>query len=472
MRKVETEVCYDIIGDIHGHADALEALLEALGYVYERGAYRHPEGRRAIFVGDFIDRGPEIPRCLEIVQAMWYHDTALAVLGNHEVNALAYHSLGADGKPLRAHTERARKQHAGTLEQFADSPLDWQRALAWFELLPVFLELDGLIVVHAAWDRRLPYFLPGGRVNREMLADMQGQRVSPAAKLLKRAVAGQEVKLPEGSCFTDSKGVEHPDIRVAWWKNLHGATYAGALFPPGGVAPKVRIGGFHGVETGRYHKQQKPVFFGHYWLNPEVHTLAPVESNICCVDYSVARDGILVAYRWDGEQVLSADKFVTVDSKATPSKRAKLKKPDFSDTGEVMRRRPKEYPCSFHEAYTAGEYASGMRYWQEGAVQGEPDPELLKSYSLEGYDENMTSARAVAEEWLGGALKVAKLIDNADCDKKQREGCWGHKTHQDAWRIYYEHIDEHLMAARSERPFLLVDKGTLEVLGRGIERGD
>ena len=48
---------YDIIGDVHGQAGKLEALLEAMGYRNHSGAYRHPS-RKAIFVGDFVDRGP------------------------------------------------------------------------------------------------------------------------------------------------------------------------------------------------------------------------------------------------------------------------------------------------------------------------------------------------------------------------------------------------------------------------------
>ena len=45
-------MAYDIIGDIHGQADKLEALLRTLGYRDTAGAWRHPE-RQAIFVGDF-----------------------------------------------------------------------------------------------------------------------------------------------------------------------------------------------------------------------------------------------------------------------------------------------------------------------------------------------------------------------------------------------------------------------------------
>jgi hypothetical protein len=44
-----------IIGDIHGHADALERLIATLGYSRQQGVYRHPE-RQAIFLGDFIAR--------------------------------------------------------------------------------------------------------------------------------------------------------------------------------------------------------------------------------------------------------------------------------------------------------------------------------------------------------------------------------------------------------------------------------
>ena len=58
---------YDLIGDIHGHADALQKLLRELGYAKQKGIYRHPD-RQAIFFGDFIDRGPRIRETLEIVR--------------------------------------------------------------------------------------------------------------------------------------------------------------------------------------------------------------------------------------------------------------------------------------------------------------------------------------------------------------------------------------------------------------------
>ena len=52
----ETLQGYDVIGDVHGHLDALEGLLARLDYARVDGTWRHPS-RQAVFVGDLIDRG-------------------------------------------------------------------------------------------------------------------------------------------------------------------------------------------------------------------------------------------------------------------------------------------------------------------------------------------------------------------------------------------------------------------------------
>ena len=71
---------HDLIGDVHGHAEELVALLGRLGYRQSRGAWRHPS-RLAVFVGDFLDRGPRILETLRLVRAMLEAGSALAVLG-------------------------------------------------------------------------------------------------------------------------------------------------------------------------------------------------------------------------------------------------------------------------------------------------------------------------------------------------------------------------------------------------------
>jgi hypothetical protein len=68
----------------------------------------------------------------------------------------------------------------------------------------------------------------------------------------------------------------------------------------------------HGDHLVEYSRDNVPVFLGHYWMEGDP---SPLATNIACVDFSVAKPGgKLVAYRWDGEKVLSSDKFVTAES--------------------------------------------------------------------------------------------------------------------------------------------------------------
>lgn len=88
---------FDIIGDVHGCCDELEKLLEELGYqpnvnptnsVVQMPTYSHPTGRRAIFVGDLVDRGPRILESLALVRNMVVAGTALCVPGNHDMKLM------------------------------------------------------------------------------------------------------------------------------------------------------------------------------------------------------------------------------------------------------------------------------------------------------------------------------------------------------------------------------------------------
>jgi len=76
---------FDVLGDVHGCCDELERLLGELGYVRSEGAYSHPEGRKAIFVGDLVDRGPRIVDSVRLVKAMVEAGSALCVPGNHDM---------------------------------------------------------------------------------------------------------------------------------------------------------------------------------------------------------------------------------------------------------------------------------------------------------------------------------------------------------------------------------------------------
>ena len=118
---------FDVIGDVHGCRAELEQLLTELGYILEHDAAgrpaggRHPDGRRAIFVGDLVDRGPDTPGVLRLVMGMVAAGTAFCVAGNHEVkllkalrgkNVKRNHGLDASMEQLEGETEEFRAQAA------------------------------------------------------------------------------------------------------------------------------------------------------------------------------------------------------------------------------------------------------------------------------------------------------------------------------------------------------------------------
>lgn len=142
---------YDIIGDIHGYATKLKDLLTKLHYTESASGWIHT-ARKIIFVGDYIDRGPEIRETLQIIKTMVDNGNAYALMGNHEYNALAYHTKLEDGSYLRKHNKNHTHQHQETMDQFQHLPEEWNSWLQWFYTLPVFLELPGLRAVHACWD--------------------------------------------------------------------------------------------------------------------------------------------------------------------------------------------------------------------------------------------------------------------------------------------------------------------------------
>jgi hypothetical protein len=150
---------YDLIGDIHGHSKPLVELLDKLDYEVVDGVYRHPE-RQVIFLGDFIDRGPDQRGVIDIVRPMIDNGSALSVMGNHEFNAIAWFTPDPDapGKYLREHSDKNRKQTRAFLAAYGGAD-DYADLIEWFRTLPMWLDLPGLRVVHACWDDSLMRFL-------------------------------------------------------------------------------------------------------------------------------------------------------------------------------------------------------------------------------------------------------------------------------------------------------------------------
>lgn len=304
---------YDLIGDIHGHADELVQLLKLLGYEKIRGVCRHPD-RKVIFLGDFIDRGPQIRWVLEIVRPMVEAGHALAVMGNHELNALAYHTEDQDspGEFLRRRNLKNEKQHRATLDQLPSSEL--QSYLDWFRSLPMWLDLDGLRVVHACWDERAMSQIADAQKNHNGItteflhsASRKGKPLfAPVEVILK----GKEAKLPDGATFKDKDGHVRTEIRTRWYLAPDGHSYRTYALQTDEINCGLELHETVIAAAAPYPADAKPVFVGHYWLSAEQPTV--LADNVACLDYSVAKGGFLCAYRWNGEQKLSNKNFVRV----------------------------------------------------------------------------------------------------------------------------------------------------------------
>lgn len=300
---------YDIIGDIHGYCSKLKELLIKLDYTEFEGAWKHPE-RKAIFVGDYIDRGPEIRETLQLVRKMVEADAAIAIMGNHEYNAVAFATLAADGSYLRSHNAVHKKQHQETLDQFVNYPDDWQSYLEWFYTLPLFLDLGELRIVHACWDEEHIEWLKSKNyftLNDELLLASH-QKDSLSYKVINDTLKGKECNIPEKFTWHDKDGHPRKTNRIKWWVNSNSNSYGEFLFncPQSILDEKIPAN----LKFNIYSKEAPPVFFGHYWLEDKFPVIQA--ENVICLDYSVAKNGALVAYRWNGEEIIDSKHFVAV----------------------------------------------------------------------------------------------------------------------------------------------------------------
>ncbi|MGO8855600.1 MAG: metallophosphoesterase [Steroidobacteraceae bacterium] len=342
---------FDVIGDVHGQYDKLVSLLSHLGYseselpngngngvegnVSPTGreanrsrasgslssserkeartarpikAYRHPE-RTAIFVGDLIDRGPHQVATVDLVQAMVEAGSAKCILGNHEFNSIAWvtEDLDLPGEFLRPRGKPGnRGAHQAFLDEVEGTPRH-EEIIAWFKTLPLWLDLGGVRVVHACWhDQSMevlrPVLGPNHTLTEEAIR-LGSRRDHPVFEAIEVVCKGPEVALPPGLSFNDEAGRVRHAVRVRWWEEGLSTYRKAAIGPADDMAqiPDVPL-----PSDWKGHAYSgPPVLFGHYWFSGEPAVISP---RFACLDYSVAKDGPLVAYRWDGEGELSNDK--------------------------------------------------------------------------------------------------------------------------------------------------------------------
>ncbi|MDA7513506.1 metallophosphoesterase [Akkermansiaceae bacterium] len=312
-----SESTYDLIGDIHGYEEPLRNLLAKLGYQDNGTTYCHPEGRQVIFLGDFIDRGPKIRETLHLVKAMVDAGHALAVMGNHEYNAVCFQTPDGNGDFLRSRIEDGGKnvvQHQATLDAFVGYEEEWNDWIKWFKKLPFSLDLGGLRAVHATWCPSTLEFLANKSLEDPDFLNESAQKGSSEFTAVETVLKGINLPLPAGHAYTDKQGIQRPNIRVRWWEQPYGKSYREVVYPDCESVPEipVKLGPSNAWEG--YPTNDPPVFFGHYWV-PSSSKIGPVSTNAACLDFSVSEaNGKLVAYRWDGEAELNPKKFIPVST--------------------------------------------------------------------------------------------------------------------------------------------------------------
>lgn len=301
----------DFIGDVHGYADQLEELLIKLGYSLKNGEYSH-KSRKVIFVGDYIDRGPKIRETLQIVKSMVENGNAIALLGNHEYNAICFNTKKKEGDFLRKHSIKNITQHFEMIQQFTDYQNEYDSYIEWFKTLPLFYETDNFRVVHACWDNNQIEYLKNNLIDNQLKnnktilqSTIKGTELNIAINTI---LNGKKIKLPNGYEIRTKDGKIRNKIRIKWWASIKNSnTYNDISVETIDNLPNIIIDKL--ILSNNYGKTEKPVFFGHYWLDGKPSLF---NDNICCLDYSIAKKGELVAYRYNFENKLSNEKFISI----------------------------------------------------------------------------------------------------------------------------------------------------------------
>ena len=335
----------DIIGDVHGEADALLALLGRLGCDTSTCTVERP----LVFVGDLIDRGPDSPAVVELVMRLVDAGVAQVVLGNHELNVLFGSHKEGNGWLWGDETDhfQYRVDDAVVTERF-DSVLatDGQRErfLAFFDSLPLVLERDDLRVVHACWHGPSVERLPeedkvaelGNRWAWEIHNDQKSRGLWDKEKAeraefadLKRLDVEPTRDLPNHALAAQERQADHP-IKVLTSGREERVPFENIFF----VGGKWRF--VRRFDWWNHYEDDPAVVVGHYWRRranawvegkPDpwhteaFHDWTGPKRNVFCVDYSVGRrfmerargktgdfEGGLAALRWPERELVFSDR--------------------------------------------------------------------------------------------------------------------------------------------------------------------
>jgi hypothetical protein len=293
----------DFVADIHGEIDALRLLLERMGYDESDGS--HPEGRRLVFLGDLVDRGPDSPEVVKIVRRMIEAGNAQAVMGNHELNILLNKQKKNNGWFMGHEDSKDEKPvDEGDKDAFHE----------FFASLPLALERADIRAVHANWDDEMIGRARAARnsaelfqteeraiealiVEQDITDDVEQKLMKQNLNPVKLLTSGREVRAAKPFKLHPDDDPRHED-RHPWWHDYQGGPF---------------------------------VVFGHYWrktvvpdkkemtdrLFKNTSLYAQTSHNTISIDYSVGArpeerkngvtkhfNGELAALRWPERELV------------------------------------------------------------------------------------------------------------------------------------------------------------------------
>lgn len=309
---------YDVIGDIHGCADPLESLLDAMGYRHTDSAYRHPT-RQAVFVGDLVDRGPQQLRVLETVKAMVDAGSAQITMGNHEFNAICYAIPGPDGGYLRPRSDKNTRQHHAFLEQLT---AEQQRFyLDWFRTIPLWLDLGGLRVVHACWHEHsmkvVEQELGSNMFSSDEQFTLASTRGHPLYGAVETLIKGPELSLTDHGQppYLDKDGHTREEARLRWWSTgstLRELAEISRTFTRQDGTSYSELPELEVASADYVYRGDVPVVYGHYWRTGTPEHGLDWTDRTACVDFSAVKGGTLTAYRWSGESAVRLENYFQI----------------------------------------------------------------------------------------------------------------------------------------------------------------
>jgi hypothetical protein len=266
----------DFIGDVHGFADELESLLAKLGYHFQYNYWYHPF-RTAVFVGDFINRGPQSRRTIKIIREMVEKGSALAILGNHELNAILYFTKRNNGLPLRL-PGPSNKKLLDTIKAEYKDEKDLLHDIKWLRKLPLYYDFGIVRVVHAYWSQSHIELLHGalheGKLKRSFLKEVY-KGGTALSKAFMQTIKGIEYCFPPNMIVNDTTSLRRMYFRVKWWKKPNNATYDEISFETKFSLPNTTVSDNIIKDFEIYDSNEPPVFIGHYCVGLEGMMPAP-----------------------------------------------------------------------------------------------------------------------------------------------------------------------------------------------------